>query len=931
MALFKHFRGNRASLAQQPVTDGYAYFCVDDGTFHIDFKDVDGVVKRKQINAKDAETINGRSVDDFLLEVDIDRILAQAKESGEFNGEDGISVTHTWDGTRLVITSASGTSSTDLKGEKGDQGVSGVYIGSGDMPEGYNIQIDPNGEASIPGGVTSWNDLTDKPFDEQFEQTTILEECEVAIGENRIWASLPATTRPFNTENSTYIVTFQGVEYNCTPMLVKKDCMVLGNATILDYEGGNNEPFAIDVYTDNNGLFTEGYLNVPEEGPAVYSVKIQEVASIITPLDRKYLDFDIDDYVKTEVLDDYVKTEDMGTYLTDYAKSADMSTVATSGSWNDLVDRPFGEWEDYTEVWTNITITSLTNGILPTPPIALQEGDTWQYRATNSGKAYETQIIKIDDYLIGGNPSLIRGGDYTDNGEPIVFYYYSGNKTYFVKTEDSRIYNTFSAGKITDVFKFLDEKYIPDTIARTVDIPSTEGLATEKYVDEAIANIDLPGGGGGGGDVIIDVIALPTENINEKAFYRVLTAQFLYGQFIKNDWTMYVVETLPETGEMCWDGTTAIAYYCVETNNTFGYVNDALSSMMGVPVGWYPADILIPTIGKPYGGIISDIEQAEDGTAYTYLKNILYSHKDGFWSKIDTIGWRGTGESSEIFNHLSNTASGGCSHAEGHSTTASGNRSHAEGDNTKAVGYASHSEGQGTWASGHYSHSEGHLTGAFGQSSHVEGEGTYADSYCAHVQGTYNIYDEENRYAHIVGNGQNDDGRSNAHTLDWSGNAWFQGEVFIGGTGQDDETAKKLATTEDIENALANAGTGGTIPIFNLIEMGMEEHYIGDEITSLYTDTSNILAAMRKGVVGFIIPTSYGPVSIYGLALELEATQTPQIICSFVLQGMFGDVSVTAGAESVWVESSFRQSGTSEERVLELINEALGVIENGTY
>ena len=152
MALFKHFRGNRASLAQQPVTDGYAYFCVDDGTFHIDFKDKDGVVKRKQINAKDAETINGHSVDDFLLEVDIDRILAQAKESGEFDGEDGISVTHTWNGTRLVITSASGTSSTDLKGEKGDQGVSGVYVGSGDMPEGYNIQIDPNGEVSIPGG-----------------------------------------------------------------------------------------------------------------------------------------------------------------------------------------------------------------------------------------------------------------------------------------------------------------------------------------------------------------------------------------------------------------------------------------------------------------------------------------------------------------------------------------------------------------------------------------------------------------------------------------------------------------------------------------------------------------------------------------------------------------------------------------------------------
>lgn len=56
----------------------------------------------------------------------------------------GTSVTHSWDGTTLIITSANGTSSADLKGE---QGVSGVYVGSGEMPEGYDVQIDPNGEA----------------------------------------------------------------------------------------------------------------------------------------------------------------------------------------------------------------------------------------------------------------------------------------------------------------------------------------------------------------------------------------------------------------------------------------------------------------------------------------------------------------------------------------------------------------------------------------------------------------------------------------------------------------------------------------------------------------------------------------------------------------------------------------------------------------
>ena len=56
----------------------------------------------------------------------------------------GESITHSWEGTTLIITSASGTSSADLKGE---QGESGVYIGSGEMPENCNVQIDPDGDA----------------------------------------------------------------------------------------------------------------------------------------------------------------------------------------------------------------------------------------------------------------------------------------------------------------------------------------------------------------------------------------------------------------------------------------------------------------------------------------------------------------------------------------------------------------------------------------------------------------------------------------------------------------------------------------------------------------------------------------------------------------------------------------------------------------
>lgn len=74
------------------------------------------------------------TVSESELNIAINTALAQAKESGQFDGadgkdgkdgKDGTSATHSWNGTVLTITSASGTSSADLKGEKGEKGERG--------------------------------------------------------------------------------------------------------------------------------------------------------------------------------------------------------------------------------------------------------------------------------------------------------------------------------------------------------------------------------------------------------------------------------------------------------------------------------------------------------------------------------------------------------------------------------------------------------------------------------------------------------------------------------------------------------------------------------------------------------------------------------------------------------------------------------------
>lgn len=175
-------------------------------------------------------------------------------------------------------------------------------------------------------------------------------------------------------------------------------------------------------------------------------------------------------------------------------------------------------------------------------------------------------------------------------------------------------------------------------------------------------------------------------------------------------------------------------------------------------------------------------------------------------------------------------ASGRFSHAEGSSTKAAGMGAHAEGLDGTASGDAAHTEGMGTTAQGAASHAEGISSTGAGNASHAEGSGTRAASLSQHVQGENNIADTEGsatargKYAHIVGNGASNGARSNAHTLDWDGNAWFEGDVYVGstsGTNRDDGS-KKLATEEYVTAATADfvplEGSAFTFPGMTMVQ-----------------------------------------------------------------------------------------------------------------
>ena len=96
-----------------------------------------------------------------------------------------------------------------------------------------------------------------------------------------------------------------------------------------------------------------------------------------------------------------------------------------------------------------------------------------------------------------------------------------------------------------------------------------------------------------------------------------------------------------------------------------------------------------------------------------------------------------------------------------------------------AYGEASHAEGYNTAALSDYSHAEGKLTKVLYdvEAGHAEGYGTVADTPYLHVEGLFNAYDGHHDYIHVVGNGTDNDNRSNAYTLDLTGNAWYAGGI----------------------------------------------------------------------------------------------------------------------------------------------------------
>jgi len=168
----------------------------------------------------------------------------------------------------------------------------------------------------------------------------------------------------------------------------------------------------------------------------------------------------------------------------------------------------------------------------------------------------------------------------------------------------------------------------------------------------------------------------------------------------------------------------------------------------------------------------------------------------------------GKGDNGHI-EGVGNTVKTSCNHVEGENNVINnGTHSHVQGKgNTVENGAYSHLEGTGNKTTTWYAHLEGRDNSNTHSTVHIEGMGNKSTCNMQHIQGKYNATAGCSNMAHIVGGGTSDSDRKNIHTLDWNGNAWFDG------TGEFDAVILRSSTTGSSKKFKLTVDDSGTLSV----------------------------------------------------------------------------------------------------------------------
>jgi hypothetical protein len=269
------------------------------------------------------------------------------------------------------------------------------------------------------GGVSSWNDLTDKPFGEKIFVEILPEtafQIDSANGNTTIETS--ATLQ----EGKEYTVIFDNVEYNCTAY-DSQGVIAVGNETIVGGTNGDNEPF---VFADLNGAWMVVAQSVGSHTISVAGAEEQQ-------LDEKYIP------------DTIARKDDI--------------------SWNNLNDKPFGEVTE--EVLPERTF-DFTSAGYDSMVGYYYHYDRDKYANFVVGAEYIVTWDGVEYRTVADRTGGL--GNKSNTELPVIISQGSMGAMYYYTKEQG----THSVGVRGDYTKQLDEMYIPDTIARVSDLGDIE-------------------------------------------------------------------------------------------------------------------------------------------------------------------------------------------------------------------------------------------------------------------------------------------------------------------------------------------------------------------------------------------------------------------------------------------------------------------------
>ena len=231
-------------------------------------------------------------------------------------------------------------------------------------------------------------------------------------------------------------------------------------------------------------------------------------------------------------------------------------------------------------------------------------------------------------------------------------------------------------------------------------------------------------------------------------------------------------------------------------------------------------------------------------------------------------------------------------HAEGAGCRALEQQAHAEGVTTTAADIGAHAEGWSSEANGMASHAEGLGCIAEGVESHAQNSYTIAGSDYQTALGKYNIADSADTYVVIVGNGTADNARSNALTVDWSGNVEASGDITDG----NGNVLSAMLNASLLGDYVVSRGTSGNWKYikWNSGRVECEGYYTFSSLT--FSASGN---SYRSSVTAFSIPSG-----IFTTAPDEGNAWINASGASAYFGAVIGSFSTTGGNCQVWKSTS---------------------------